>query len=402
MSHKLRRSTSTIRGAGGSGGRWYNSQYGTTNCEAYFYGATGQKLESYSCQYASGSLGATLEGINTYFAGKMLSEKGVFIATDRLGSVRGDSNGVNMSYYPCGEERGQGTTDNRAKFASYYRDMPGQDYANARYYSASSGSFWSPDPKGNGAADTADASGMAASYTPGLGAARPDNPMSWNRYMYSLGDPINFFDPIGKDSCDADGTDCDDDDDPDCGNAQSPCATDPNQGSGSGDCTVQADGTVSCPTTYVVVVADPDPASTNNNTSTSTNFWTIPDVPLYGWMGQGANILGTAGQQANHDLGCVVLGGSVTAGTTAVTQPIISKGFSQGGASGTSLFSVLARLPGFRLPFRVSTPIGMPGTSSWAWRASPAVGAIVGRWLPYAGAAVSAVLINACLQSSGN
>jgi hypothetical protein len=88
--------------------QWYNTTYGTTNCEAYFYGATGQKLESYSCVYSSGSLGATLEGINTYFAGKMLSEKGVFIATDRLGSVRGDSNGVTMSYYPWGEERGQG------------------------------------------------------------------------------------------------------------------------------------------------------------------------------------------------------------------------------------------------------------------------------------------------------
>ena len=126
--------------------QWYDTTYGTTNCEAYFYGATGQKLESYSCQYTSGSLGATLEGINTYFAGKMLSEKGVFIATDRLGSVRGDSNGVSMSYYPWGEERGTGTADNRTKFAGYFRDMPGQDYATARYYSAGSGSFWSPDP----------------------------------------------------------------------------------------------------------------------------------------------------------------------------------------------------------------------------------------------------------------
>ena len=133
--------------------QWYDTTYGTTNCEAYFYGATGQKLESYSCQYTSGSLGATLEGINTYFAGKMLSEKGVFIATDRLGSVRGDSNGVSMSYYPWGEERGQGTADNRTKFAGYYRDMPGQDYAMARYYSASSGSFWSPDPGGMKTAD---------------------------------------------------------------------------------------------------------------------------------------------------------------------------------------------------------------------------------------------------------
>jgi hypothetical protein len=80
-------------------------------------------------------------GINTYFAGKMLSEKGVYIATDRLGSVRGDSSGVSLSYFPWGEERGQGTANNRTKFAGYYRDGIGQDYANARYYSATSGSF---------------------------------------------------------------------------------------------------------------------------------------------------------------------------------------------------------------------------------------------------------------------
>ena len=165
--------------------QWYNTTYGTTNCEAYFYGATGQKLESYSCQYASGSLGATLQGINTYFAGKMLSEKGVFIATDRLGSVRGDSNGVSMSYFPWGEERGQGTTDNRTKFAGYYRDAPGQDYANARYYSASTGSFWSPDPGGIKTVDSND-------------------PTSWNRYGYVGGDPLNYEDPLGLFRCNPD------------------------------------------------------------------------------------------------------------------------------------------------------------------------------------------------------
>ncbi len=158
--------------------QWYNSQYGTNNCEAYFYGATGQKLESYSCIFTNGAFGATLQGINTYFAGKMLSEKGVFIATDRLGSVRGDSNGVSMSYYPWGEERGQGTTDNRTKFAGYYRDMPGQDYAMARYYSASTGNFWSPDPGGVKTADSSD-------------------PTSWNRYSYVGSDPMNHTDPGG-------------------------------------------------------------------------------------------------------------------------------------------------------------------------------------------------------------
>ena len=98
----------------------------------------------------------------------MLSEKGVFVATDRLGSVRGNSSGESFSYFPWGEERGTGTADGRTKFAGYYRDQPGQDYAMARYYSATTGSFWSPDPGSIHPADSG-------------------TPNSWNRYPYAGG-----------------------------------------------------------------------------------------------------------------------------------------------------------------------------------------------------------------------
>ena len=156
-------------------------QNGANECEAYFYGAMGQKLESYSCEYAPGTtlVSTTLQGINTYFGGKMLSEKGVFVATDRLGSVRATSNGESLSYFPWGEERGTGTADGRTKFAGYFRDMPGQDYAMARYYSATTGTFWSPDSTSN----NWDSS----------------NPGSWNLYAYTNGDPINLTDPDGTD-----------------------------------------------------------------------------------------------------------------------------------------------------------------------------------------------------------
>jgi RHS repeat-associated protein len=60
--------------------------------------------------------------------------------------------------------------------------MPGQDYANARYYSEYDGSFWSPDPGGMKTADTTD-------------------PTRWNRYGYVGGDPVNFIDPEGKFRC---------------------------------------------------------------------------------------------------------------------------------------------------------------------------------------------------------
>jgi RHS repeat-associated protein len=72
-----------------------------------------------------------------------------------------------------------------AKFAGYYRDSPGQGYAMARYYSANTGSFWSPDPGG-------------------IKTAHAGDPTSWNRYAYTTGDPINFRDPSGRDDCWAD------------------------------------------------------------------------------------------------------------------------------------------------------------------------------------------------------
>jgi RHS repeat-associated protein len=159
--------------------QWYDSQHAVTLVEAFFYGATGKVLESYACNYYGANnaqLNCNLEGISTYIAGQMLSEKGVYVATDRLGSVRGDSNGVSMQYYPWGEER-TSTADGRTKFAGYYRDMPGQDYAMARYYNANSGSFASWDPSW----------ANAGTATPG----------SWNRYAYAGGDPINNSDPTG-------------------------------------------------------------------------------------------------------------------------------------------------------------------------------------------------------------
>ena len=61
------------------------------------------------------------------------------------------------------------------------RDMPGQDYADQRYYTASAGRFYTPDRAG-------------------LGAVDMKNPTSWNMYAYTNDDPVNFVDPRG--TCD--------------------------------------------------------------------------------------------------------------------------------------------------------------------------------------------------------
>ena len=96
---------------------------------------------------------------------------------DRLGSVRLNQNGA-ITYYPQGEER-TSTPDGQDKFATYFRDGFGEDYAGARYYSSNLGRFWSSDVKG-------------------FRAAHPSNPTSWNRYAYANDDPVNRYDPIGR------------------------------------------------------------------------------------------------------------------------------------------------------------------------------------------------------------
>jgi RHS repeat-associated protein len=105
--------------------------------------------------------------------------------TDRLGSVRANTQGDRFAYYPYGEEQTV-TVDSREKFGTYFRDGVGQDYAMARYYGSGTGRFWSPDPSG-------------------VKAARPGKPTSWNRYAYVLGDPVNRFDPSGREDVADDG-----------------------------------------------------------------------------------------------------------------------------------------------------------------------------------------------------
>jgi len=33
------------------------------------------------------------------------------------------------------------------------------------------------------------------------GPGDPNNPQTWNRYAYVVGDPVNWFDPQGLDNC---------------------------------------------------------------------------------------------------------------------------------------------------------------------------------------------------------
>ncbi len=98
------------------------------------------------------------------------------VAQDRLGSVRlWGTQTTNL--FPYGVEYTT-TGQDHEKFATYIRDsFTGLDYARNRFYSSTLGRFTSADP---------------SLSSVGLG-----NPLSWNRYAYVNGDPVNITDPSG-------------------------------------------------------------------------------------------------------------------------------------------------------------------------------------------------------------
>ena len=151
----------------------------------YYYGPNGQLLAKYQPQFGGAST-FTRTSVNVWFGGKLIRETDPsnpnhqrWVMTDRLGSVRVNGDGQRSNYYPYGQVM-QATPDGRTKFATFYRDAPGLDYANQRYYSNAGGRFLTPDPS----------SGRSQA-----------NPGSWNRYAYTMGDPINGIDPKGKFDC---------------------------------------------------------------------------------------------------------------------------------------------------------------------------------------------------------
>jgi len=140
--------------------------------DVYFYDTAGRKLAVYQVSkvtggqyYIGGSTMIPPEQQPQWFAG-------IVLARDGLGS-----GGAN-AYYPYGEDypNWAPVTDSD-NFATYYRDVTtGYDYAKNRYYSPSLGRFLTPDPYRSG---------------------RLANPGTWNRYVYTLGDPVNNNDPSG-------------------------------------------------------------------------------------------------------------------------------------------------------------------------------------------------------------
>jgi RHS repeat-associated protein len=121
-----------------------------------------------------------------YFAGRLVlqgdtsSGEGVTTVTDRLGSVVQTSRNVggvaDYDYYPYGGGL-SGLQPNQTSFATYEVAGTSMLYAKNRFYDSARGRFTSTDPY-DGSMDL-------------------KTPLSFNRYAYVMGDPINSSDPSG-------------------------------------------------------------------------------------------------------------------------------------------------------------------------------------------------------------
>ncbi len=155
--------------------------------EVTFWSVTGQKLATYQLTTTLGvgppspsapQFYATQTACNYYFGGKLIKNGNGWVYSDRLASIG--------KFYPYGQERPSATTNGTEKFTGYFRDSEtGNDYAVNRYATPGMGRFITPDR--------------------GMGGAKPSDPVSWNKYAYVGGDPINRFDPVGREWCSVDG-----------------------------------------------------------------------------------------------------------------------------------------------------------------------------------------------------
>ena len=166
-----------------------------------FYGPDGTRLGAYF--FYNGTVAHFADEL--HFAGRLVWQDNYPVVTDRLGSVVQNSALTSVStrgYYPYGVKSSQGSgsweptppcwpyclspswyAGQTVGFGSYQQHTApnsstpvGLDYAMNRYYDPARGRFTTPDPSESGSIGT---------------------PLSWNRYAYVGGDPVNQSDPSG-------------------------------------------------------------------------------------------------------------------------------------------------------------------------------------------------------------
>ena len=109
--------------------------------------------------------------VNYYFADHLGNSR---VVTNSSGAILDDAD-----FYPFGGERVvTSTSGNTYKFTGKERDTESNlDYFGERYYQSTLGRFLTTDPAGVD--------------------SRPQNPQSWNKYVYGLNHPLRYLDPNG-------------------------------------------------------------------------------------------------------------------------------------------------------------------------------------------------------------
>ena len=319
-----------------------------------------------------------------------------YVTTDHLGSTRlvTDQNGAVIArhdYAPFGEEVtgrgagwGPGTDNIHQKFTGQERDTEtGMDFFQARYYGSALGRFTSPDPWNAG--------------------ADPMNPQSWNMYAYVNNNPLNSTDPSGMTCVDLTNGDGD--------------AFQGDNGDGQGCAAAGVSPSNEQQRSNGQDIQNPQQVDVNaQQTSTPDYLWTIStnEIPRYDPNDSPLNdkartILTLADARNSHDLGCLGLGfatGSAGAAAVSLSQPTISKPFSQGGNPKTSIVSEAFRswTRGARGGPKLPAFEGGPGTGrSLKYLPTNSVGGFWARWLPVVGLAYNAYAAyqtNSCLNTA--
>ncbi len=108
-----------------------------------FYGLSGDRMATYERTVSPSYTEFAPLWVSVWFGGKLVEQNGQVVVQDRAGStvVHGSAR---LGYWPYGQEKPGATTNSRDKFATYWRDATGLDYAMNRYYSG--GRFLTPDP----------------------------------------------------------------------------------------------------------------------------------------------------------------------------------------------------------------------------------------------------------------
>ena len=304
--------------------------------EAYFYGVDGQKLGTYSLALNGSQITVTRTQTAVFFGGKRVAVNGVAFVPDRLGS------NTQGKYYPYGEDRGTPIANDQVKYATYTRDSAtGLDYADQRYYSNQFGRFMTPDP-----------------FRP---SAVQKTPLSWNRFSYVFGDPVNSNDPSGL--CVIDSVTYPD--------GKPPCpdvtSVDVNETT-SGQIWISLAAELGRPK-----LIDPDFPDKQSIQTTNTKFQLYlkdADTVIYNAS------VDCVKEQVGNDISAVLAGAAALAG-----QNWVDTGAKfAGGTSGTSLISqFLSEV----LPQQL--PIALPTFTNAGLTWTTILGRAIGRWIPIVG-----------------